>query len=107
MTLRRWMLGFGVIALAMLYNAGLGVYHSGVEWKFWPGPPTCSAGGALGSILDALDKPLHAARCDEAAWRLLGLSMAGYNALISLLLAGLSFWAAAAPRAGEDNGRGD
>jgi disulfide bond formation protein DsbB len=86
------------IALLMLWNAGLGVYHSGVEWKWWEGPQTC--GGALddlgtaGGLLQKL-QTVNVVRCDEAPWRFLGLSLAGYNALISLALAAVAGWGAA------------
>jgi len=87
------LLGFGAIALAMLWNAGLGVYHSGVEWKFWPGPSDCSGAinnlGSAGSLLKQLET-IRVVRCDDAAWRFLGISLAGYNALISAALAGLA-----------------
>jgi disulfide bond formation protein DsbB len=84
-----------LIALAMLINAGLGVYHSGVEWKFWPGPADCS--GPVTSLGRASDlmrqlRNVTVVRCDEAAWRFLGLSLAGYNVLISLALAGAAIW---------------
>jgi disulfide bond formation protein DsbB len=86
------------IALGMLWNAGLGVYHSGVEWKWWPGPQECAGTlddlGAAGGLLNKLQS-ITVVRCDEAAWRFLGLSLAGYNALISLALAGIAAWAAA------------
>jgi disulfide bond formation protein DsbB len=86
------------LALGMLYNAGLGVYHSGIEWKWWAGPQECS--GPLddlstpGGLLERLQS-ISVVRCDEAAWRFLGLSLAGYNALISLALAAIAAWAAA------------
>jgi disulfide bond formation protein DsbB len=86
------------IALGMLWNAGLGAYHSGVEWKWWAGPQTC--GGALddlgtaGGLLEKL-KSVEVVRCDEAPWRFLGLSLAGYNVLISLALAAIAGWGAA------------
>ena len=86
------------IALGMLYNAGLGVYHSGIEWKWWAGPQECSGSlddlGAGGNLLEKLQS-ISVVRCDEAAWRFLGLSLAGYNALISLALAAIAAWAAA------------
>ena len=90
--------GFAVIALAMLYNAGLGLFHAGVEWKWWPGPQECS--GPLtdlttgGDLLSSLTN-LTIVRCDEAAWRFLGLSLAGYNVLISLALAAIAAWGTA------------
>src|SRR5256885_13429758 len=78
------------IAAGMLWNAGLGAYHSGIEWKWWPGPQECSGAdgnfGPAGNLLEQLQS-FNVVRCDEAAWRFLGLSLAGYNALISLLLA--------------------
>jgi disulfide bond formation protein DsbB len=84
--------GFLAIIAAMLASAALGAYHAGVEWRWWPGPADCS-----GPMTDFTTKPLldqlrsiHIVRCDEAAWRLLGLSLAGYNVLISLALAGIA-----------------
>jgi disulfide bond formation protein DsbB len=86
------------IAVAMLWNAGLGVYHSGVEWHWWQGPTDCSGAipnfSAGGSLLDQINKT-RVIRCDEAAWRFLGLSLAGYNVLVSLFLAGVAAWGAA------------
>lgn len=87
----------GLSALAYLINAGLGVYHSGVEWHWWAGPSDCSGtSGALateaGSLLQSLSD-IRVVRCDEASWRLFGLSFAGYNVVISLGLAGLAILA--------------
>jgi disulfide bond formation protein DsbB len=82
-----------LIALAFVANAIAGVYHSGIEWKWWPGPSTCSGGFELewgeGGIVDT---PII--RCDEAAWRFLGLSFAGWNAVVSAFLAAVSAWGA-------------
>lgn len=95
------MLAMLAIAAAMLWNAGLGVYHSGVEWRWWPGPQDCS--GAVpnfssgGSLIDQINST-RVIRCDEAAWRFLGLSLAGYNVLISLALASVAIWGAWASR---------
>jgi disulfide bond formation protein DsbB len=85
--------GLGLIALIMLWGAGLGIYHSGIEWKFWAGPVECSGPlNNLGSAGDLLARvqTIHVVRCDEAAWRFLGLSLAGYNVLISLALAAIA-----------------
>ena len=86
------------IALGMLWNAYLGVYHSGVEWRWWAGPQECSGAlddlGSAGGLLKQLQS-ISVVRCDEAAWRFLGLSLAGYNALISLALAAVAAWGAA------------
>jgi len=86
--------GLAVIAGLMLWNAGLAGYHAGVEWKWWDGPQTCGGAadpGTGGSILKQLES-LNVVRCDEAAWRFLGLSLAGYNVFISLALAAVAAW---------------
>jgi disulfide bond formation protein DsbB len=83
-------LGFIVIAAIMLWNTGLSAYHAGVEWKFWPGPNDCSGPiNGLGSASNMLNRlqNIHIVRCDEAAWRFLGISLAGYDVLVSLFLA--------------------
>lgn len=75
----------GVLAILWLGSMAFGVYHAGVEWKWWLGPSTCgNQAGFSGGIPD-LDKPVIL--CDTAAIRILGLSLAGWNALISLGLA--------------------
>ena len=88
-----------VIAFGMLWNAGLGAYHAGVEWKFWPGPQDCSGSlsdlGTAGGLLDKL-KSIRVVRCDEIPWSFLGISLAGYNAIISLVLSLIAAWGARA-----------
>ncbi|MBS7706023.1 disulfide bond formation protein B [Chelatococcus asaccharovorans] len=85
----RW-IGFGLLAVAFLYNAGLGVYHSGAEWHFWQGPADCTGpmnnNVGLNDFLKNLQST-RVVRCDEAAWRFLGVSLAGWSALASLGLA--------------------
>ena len=74
------------LAAAFFVAAGLGVYHAGIEWKFWQGPTECSGALApLGGNIDLLKQiqTTSVVRCDEAAWRFLGLSLAGYNALVA------------------------
>jgi disulfide bond formation protein DsbB len=87
--------GLTVLALAALVNAGLGAYHAGVEWGFWQGPTDCSGPivdlGNAGTLLQRLDT-VKVIRCDEVQWRFLGLSLAGYNVLISLLMAAIAAW---------------
>jgi len=84
-----------VIALIAAGNSVFGVYHAGVEWKLWQGPTDCTGPlvdfGKAGSLLDQLDK-VKVVRCDEVQWRFLGLSLAGYNALISGLMAAIAGW---------------
>lgn len=82
------------LTLLFLTGGYIAVYHAGAEWKWWPGPTACSASGAAASAAD-LNRLLAGAKirppsCDVAAWRMLGLSMAGWNALVSAALAGLS-----------------
>ena len=75
-----------LIALAFLANMAAGIFHAGVEWKWWPGPGECSGAFELqwgqGGVIDT---PII--RCDEASWRFLGLSFAGWNAMVSAFLA--------------------
>ena len=91
------LLAFVAIAVAMLWNAGLGAYHSGIEWQWWEGPKDCSGPvtnfGPAGSLMETIQNT-RVIRCDEAAWRFLGLSLAGYNVLISLTLAAIATWGA-------------
>jgi disulfide bond formation protein DsbB len=87
--------GLAILALAALANAGLGTYHSGVEWGLWKGPTDCTGPvGNLGSASNLLERldTVKVVRCDEVQWRFLGLSLAGYNVLISLLMAAIAAW---------------
>jgi disulfide bond formation protein DsbB len=90
--------GLAILALAVLGNAVFGAYHAGVEWGFWKGPTDCTGTGfnpgSAGSLLDNLDK-VKIIRCDEVQFRFLGISLAGYNALISLLMAAIAVWGVA------------
>lgn len=80
---------FAVVAIAFLGNAALGLYQAGAEWNLWPGPDACAGGQALttdaGGLIGQLSQA-QVVRCDEAAWRFLGLSFAGWNAVFSLAL---------------------
>ena len=90
--------GLTILALAAFANAVLGAYHAGVEWKFWPGPADCTGPvgnlGSAGSLLDRLDT-VKVVMCDEVQWTFLGLSLAGYNVLISLSMAAIAAWGVA------------
>ena len=74
-------------ALAILVSGGIGVFHAGVEYHWWEGLTTCSAGATGGSAKDVLADILATPmiRCDQAQWTLFGLSLAGYNAIFSIL----------------------
>jgi disulfide bond formation protein DsbB len=93
------LLALVAIAAAMLWNAGLGAYHAGIEWQWWEGPQDCSGAvtglGSAGSLLERMQRA-RVIRCDEAAWRFLGLSLAGYNVLVSLTVAAIALWGAMA-----------
>jgi disulfide bond formation protein DsbB len=82
-------LGSLVLAAIFLFGVCLAVYHAGAEWKFWPGPKTCASGAipeltSLSAVLKG--GAIKAPACDTPAWVFLGLSMAGWNGLISLKL---------------------
>jgi disulfide bond formation protein DsbB len=88
--------------MIFLASAGLGVYHAGVEWGFWEGPAACGGANAAPTDAGSLMAQMQATRivpCDDAAFRVLGLSLAGWNAIVSLGLAAVAAWGAAAPRA--------
>ena len=81
----RWLVA--LVGVLMLAGAGIAIYHSGVEWKFWPGPTTCTKGGGFSGNVGDLMSQLKTARvvpCDEPPFRILGLSPAGYNVFYSL-----------------------
>lgn len=95
--------GFLAIVAAMLCSAALGAYHAGVEWRWWPGPTDCSGPvtdfTAKGPLLNQLQS-IRVVRCDEAAWRFIGISLAGYNVLVSPLLAAIAAFGLLARRPG-------
>jgi disulfide bond formation protein DsbB len=78
--------GLYILAVVMLGSAIFGAYHAGVEWSWWPGPDTCS--GDISGGLPDLSKVVVA--CNEAAIRIIGISLAGWNAIISAMLAAVA-----------------
>ena len=78
-------------ALAALTAAGIGAFHVGVEQGWWQGLASCTAGSISGiSTADLLNPDIDVGavvRCDEIAWSMFGLSMAGWNVVLSILLA--------------------
>ncbi|WP_375464479.1 disulfide bond formation protein B [uncultured Methylobacterium sp.] len=87
-------LALGLAAACLLCGAGLGAYHAGAEWGFWPGPTDCGGGtGAnpdgIGDFLDAL-RSTKVVDCATAAMRVLGVSLAGWNAVVAFLLASVA-----------------
>lgn len=94
---RRVAIPIGVVAVGVAFAVGAVIagYHAGVEWKWWPGPTACTgaAHGAVSaaSVLASLDVKQHMVRCDEAALRIAGLSLSGWNAVASAALSLTSF----------------
>jgi disulfide bond formation protein DsbB len=82
------------IALVLLYSAGFSAWHAGIEYGWWAGPATCTSTGItevnIADVLATINGERPSVMCDEAAWTLLGISMAGYNALISTGMAVVS-----------------
>lgn len=83
-----------VLCLVFFIGAVVAGFHAGVEWNWWDGPADCSnnVGGPLPTSIGDIDfdKKFSTVSCSEAAWRMFGISMAGYNTLISVALAGMS-----------------
>lgn len=98
----------GVLALcflAFVVGAGIAVYHVGVEQHWWAS--SCSSIDFSKGSVEELTKRLQAApmvRCDEVAWSMFGVSMAGYNVLVSLGFAGAALWMSRAMAAGRKTG---
>ena len=85
-------------SLAFATGAALAGFHVGVEQKWWDGLPGCSAPDfsqmSLDEMRDAIMGRERVVPCDEVAWSLFGISMAGYNFMVSIVLAGLTLWLA-------------
>lgn len=90
--------GFVVLALLFAGSAVFGLYHAGVEWGFWSGPTACTGAIKPAASIDGFLKDLkttHVVRCDAVAIRILGLSLAAWNAVVSAALSALAifgFW---------------
>jgi len=94
--------GIAIIGLVFLGGAMIAGFHAGVELKFWEGPASCSGtladlSGLGDNLLASLSEPAKAPGCGEVPWSMLGISMAGWNGLISLALAIASFIIALRP----------
>ena len=81
-------------ALAILTSAGIAFWHAGVELKYFPGPATCTSdfhGGSTDDLLKhIMDAPL--VLCDQVQWKFLGLSLAGWNFILSAVSGLLILW---------------
>jgi disulfide bond formation protein DsbB len=82
-----WSAAFTALAaIAIGISGGIGIFHAGVEYGWWQGLTACSTSPGGGSSADILDQIMATpiTRCDVAPWSLLGISLAGYNGLLSL-----------------------
>lgn len=95
-----------IVAGVFAWSTYKGVYHIGVEYRWWPGPPTCSGEiapvtlGQGGNLLTQLEEGHRVVSCTDATWRFpadWGLSFAGWNAVISLVVAAAALIAALRP----------
>ena len=84
---------FALLAALFLFSAGFGAYHAGVEWGFWTGPSDCTGtpkhAASSADFLNQL-QTIRVVRCDAVAIRILGLSLAGWNVVVSLVITGLA-----------------
>jgi disulfide bond formation protein DsbB len=87
--------GLTLLGILMLWSTGMGVYHAGVEWAWWPGPTDCAVAqpttARAGDLLAQMRRTI-VVRCDEAPWRWV-LSLAGWNAVLSALLCAMAVMA--------------
>ena len=81
-------------AIAIALSGAIGVYHAGVELGWWEGATACTAAPIIGDADAMLEQILAAplTRCDEIQWSFLEISMAGWNAILSLAFSGAIFW---------------
>lgn len=82
-----------LIAAVFAVSTGLAFYHVGVEQHWFAGPTACTASGSTAGTLEALKAQIlnqQPVRCDEPAWSLWGISLAGWNLIASIILLGCS-----------------
>jgi len=85
-----------ITGLLMIYAMILGIHHAGVEWAWWAGPTDCGGGTTIENADDLLGSltKVKPPSCNDAAGRFLGLSFAGYNVIVSAILALIAFMGA-------------
>ena len=83
-----WYVAMAIVTAIFAWGTYMGAFHAGVEWGFWPGPTACTG---VGEAMDfnSLNSMTPVIGCDVVQFRFLGISLAGYNALISLAVVGL------------------
>jgi disulfide bond formation protein DsbB len=99
--------GLLVAAAVFAWGTYMGTYHAGVEWRFWPGPTACTGTGGDISFSDLanLNAAPRVVPCDQVQFRFLGLSLAGYNALVSLAIVAALLISASLARGGHTSSR--
>lgn len=86
-----------LLAALFVYGSALGVYQAGAEWNYWLGPSNCSAGNVganpadVGGLLDAIDTSVVVS-CTNPRLRILGVSLAGWNAVVMAVLVLITLW---------------
>ncbi|MBS3850077.1 disulfide bond formation protein B [Devosia sp. J2-20] len=86
--LKVWYVAMAIVTAIFAWGVYMGSYHAGVEWGFWPGPTACTGVGDAMDF-DALSNMTPVIGCDVVQFRFLGISLAGFNALISLAMVAL------------------
>jgi len=92
-----WYAGMAIVTAIFVWSTYMGVFHAGVEWGFWPGPTACTGAGESFDF-NALTNMQPVIGCDVVQFRFLGISLAGYNALVSLAVVILLLASIAAQR---------
>lgn len=89
---RAWLIRLAAVAIAV--SGLIGIYHAGVELKWWQGVTACTAAPVTGSTADVLAQvmAMPLVRCDAIPWSMFGISLAGWNAILSLSAAGVILW---------------
>ena len=100
------MLAVGAV-VALAAGSGIGFYHVGVEQSWWTGLASCTGSlepGLSGTDLLDFSAPVQVASCNTIVWQFVGLSMAGWNTVLSFVLAATWLWIAIPSRNGNADG---
>lgn len=88
--LQVWYIAMAIATAIFIWGTYMGAFHAGVEWGFWPGPTACTGLGNPDLNFGDLGGEIEAViPCDQVQFRFLGISLAGYNALVSLAIVAL------------------
>ena len=87
-----WYVAMAIVTAVFAWGTYMGSFHAGVEWGFWPGPTACTGVGDSFSF-ESLSNLTPVIGCDVVQFRFLGISLAGYNALVSVAIVALLIFA--------------